>query len=349
MKMQILKAVVLACAAALPVWADGLTRSGVFDRQLHSHESSHVLPAADSCLSVWYHENNNREERMAEAIRTLREAVLQYPEEVNDCEIHHGASLTALEAAVEMNDVELVRFLLEHGALPFFGLAGEMESMFDPARKRAPEILNMMREALRKYSPLEAAIALKYLPQRDMWSCDRLHYYEREDMPNSTGPHAAFDRLPKAAVWGLPHPFYKTMSRALVVEGLVAGEDGVAFVAAGLGISEDGRMLSIERCILREGEENPTKSLSNYIITNTPYVFTKALADGSVSVLVFQMSEDKQTLQKLTRLILNMQGETLRTEQLYPHSHSATEYKQVDGRTSTEGLELPAADLLLAD
>ena len=338
--------IVLACAAALPVCADGLYRGGVFERQFRFYEDEHVVNAADYCLSVYYHEKNGREEKLAAAIRELREMVEKYPDELNDCVQSHGASTTALSVAVELGDVELVRFLLDHGAHPFFGMMGEMEKVLAPDSKTNPEIVKMLREARKDYSPLEGAIAATYLPERHNWVCDFL-YYGRKDMPRSVDSHAAFDRLPKAAEWGRIQPVYKYKTHAVVVEGLTEQADGVAFVAASLGVSKDGRILVIDRQILREGEENPAQSTGNYWITNTPYVFTKPQADGRVVMLLFDMAEDKQTLQKLTCLTLSMQGEVLRSEQIYPHAHSGSEYKQVGGRTVTEGFELPAADVLL--
>lgn len=344
----LIKQMVLACAVTLPVWADGLSRGGIFERQFLYEEEVHVLRAAESCMSIYYYENTNKKEKLAAAVQELRKMVEKYPDEVNDCETSHGASFTALRAAVDLNDVELVRFLLDHGAHPFFGLMGEMEKVLAPDSKTHPEIVKMLREAREKYSPLEGAIAEAYLPCRHNWVCAGL-YYDREDMPQSLGEHAAFDRLPKSAVWGRQPRGYRDKPRTVVLEGLVEAEDGVAFVAAAIGVSDDGRIVSIDRQVLREGAANPTASRSNYWITNTPYVFTKSQADGSVTMLFFDMSEDQQTLQKLTRLTLSRQGEVLRTEQLYPHTHSGTEYKQVGGRTSTEGVALPAADLLLSN
>lgn len=86
-------------------------------------------------------------------------SINQYPDEVNDYGFDDGFVVTPLSLAIELNDVELVRLLLDKGAFPFLPNSEEIEGLFG----RGPlvgtsydmRIIRMISSAQNKYPVYE--------------------------------------------------------------------------------------------------------------------------------------------------------------------------------------------------
>ncbi len=112
--------------------------------------------------AYWQRVDAGQPERAA-AFRELVLARLEsHPHEVNDAMLDHGSTYSGLFLAIHANDVELVRLMLEKGAIPFlheekgwvrFGSQTGDLLLRIPGTK--PEIIAMLREARSQYNVLE--------------------------------------------------------------------------------------------------------------------------------------------------------------------------------------------------
>ncbi len=102
--------------------------------------------------------------RVPEIRDLVMERLESHPGEVNDALLDHGSTGSVLYHAVLSNDAELVRLLLEKGAIPFLhehpfwdGSAAGEELLFREKEGVAikPEIIAMLREARSQYNVLE--------------------------------------------------------------------------------------------------------------------------------------------------------------------------------------------------
>ncbi len=85
---------------------------------------------------------------VAEARTHIIARIKEHPEEINDAGYQDGESSSALDLAVSHKDVELVKLLLEYGAIPYkpgyngrMSLRGsELRTLVMEARKKWPEV-----------------------------------------------------------------------------------------------------------------------------------------------------------------------------------------------------------------
>ncbi len=121
-----------------------------------------------------------RREELLEGLTTFRARAKEYralilerlqshPEEVNDALLDHGSTGSVLYKAILSNDVELVRLLLEAGAIPFLhehpGWAGKASGEVllrwageEGCEATKPEIVTMLQKARSQYNVLEIMI-----------------------------------------------------------------------------------------------------------------------------------------------------------------------------------------------
>ena len=76
--------------------------------------TSHVLPIMEKMYNKVINHKDYSQER-----ETFLETLKQYPDEVNDYEIEEFSILSPLRCAILMNDIELVKAILDAGAFPF--------------------------------------------------------------------------------------------------------------------------------------------------------------------------------------------------------------------------------------
>lgn len=342
MKTNAVKGMMVACMAALPVWADGSMMPGDYTQQWRNYAEDNGRGEVIAALDRYWCDRDTLPEEHEARREGLRAAVLENPKRVNDCERACGEPFSPLSAAVWLNDVEMVDFLLEHGAFPYGGSTRETEEMMNPA-KTDPRIIESLRKAQRQIDVLEELVKAAEMPTRSSRACPHMQY----DFPVQSSARGGFSRVPQAARYS---PDYNSARGEFLVclEGLVQQEEqggAVAFAAVGLGVSEDGRLLSIDRRMLPEGAEQQQVEWRPLIVASVPYVFSIPRKDGGVSILTFN-----REAKTLTLTVLDKNGAPVNTESLCPRTHCGKVYKRgTDGRTITEGFELPAAEVLLYD
>lgn len=332
------------CLAVLPAWGDGYMSPGDYTQQWRSEAEGNGRGAVIQAVDRYWCDRDTLPEEHEARREGLRKAVLAHPAAVNDCEYACGAPFSALSAAVWLDDVEMVDFLLAHGAYPFGGSMHETMEMLNPAKTDA-RIIESLRKAQCGVNVLEALVKAAEMPERSWWRCPHLMSEQYEGAVAATAD-GGFTRLPQKARFDTEG--LRDGEAVLVrLEGLVesAEQGAVSFVTIGLGVSPDGRLLSLDQRVLREGAERPSEVWSPYIITHVPYVFTIPRAEGGVSILTFN-----REAKTLTHTVLDKNGAPVSSELLCPRVHKGGEYKRGEGgRLSTEGFELPAADVLLCD
>ena len=85
------------------------------------------------------------------ARKAVLDRITEHPEEVNDYWVHDGWSGTPLTEAIQRKDVEVVKLLLEKGAIPFApGGAHQFHENIDGNPEFA-EVLKPFYEAQKKY------------------------------------------------------------------------------------------------------------------------------------------------------------------------------------------------------
>ena len=96
--------------------ADGITRipGNAAKVEAGKEYSSHVLSAMENLHNKVINHKDYSQER-----KSFLEALKQYPGEVNDYEIEEFSILSPLRCAILMNDIELVKIILDAGAFPF--------------------------------------------------------------------------------------------------------------------------------------------------------------------------------------------------------------------------------------
>ncbi len=104
----------------------------------------------------------------AECRRLVLERIESHPDEINDVLLDHGGTDSVLYHAVRSNDVELVRLLLDKGAIPFLHeqdgwdtLGPSKGDLLLRMRGTKPEIIDMLRKERRRYNVLEIMIQAK--------------------------------------------------------------------------------------------------------------------------------------------------------------------------------------------
>ena len=84
----------------------------------------------------------------------LLKAIEEYPEEVNDIAIQDGIATTALMSAISMNNEEVVKAMLDKGAIPFpyrgVDIIGAVLLVHGNIEIKS-EIIDMIRKEQRKY------------------------------------------------------------------------------------------------------------------------------------------------------------------------------------------------------
>lgn len=113
-----------------------------------------------------------------EARAVLIETIRQHPDEVNDIYYSCDGYCTPLSGAIRAGDVELVRILLDAGAIPFGPSFDDTYflpdlSMDEPIRRA---IVEMILDARRAYNPLQLIISARKegIPPKG---------YERKQLP----------------------------------------------------------------------------------------------------------------------------------------------------------------------
>lgn len=328
-------------------WADGYFVSGDYTRPGLKDEAykSHVTKALSEYWQDYHFRpgTQNREKVM--------EVVRQYPNEINDLVYDHGGSFSALGVAVRCNDYELVRFLLEQGAVPIFDTWSEMQKLLSNNGELDARIVEALNNSLNNAKIQEACLKSRLLPDIDPWAYTPLHQYHRP-MPEAAGWNRGFSRLPDPAVWVDEERVKKSYTEKvniLVLEGLREAEgkfswgDNVDFVRMGLGLSEDGRLMAVQISRVREGRKGEVNYIARYHISLVPYVFTIPRKDGKVSVISFSR-EAKQ----VRHIVLGQDGQVEASELLYPRAPEGREYRQPEKNAdiSIEGFELPAWEVL---
>ena len=84
----------------------------------------------------------------------MLKAIEAYPEEVNDIFIQDGIAITALMAAISMNNTEVVKAMLDKGAIPFPYRGVDIIRAVLLAYGNIeikPEIIDMIRKEQREY------------------------------------------------------------------------------------------------------------------------------------------------------------------------------------------------------
>jgi len=146
--------------------ADGTILPGVMERDadaslhggLNSPDASHVISATDAYLQLVRSDGPRSDLRAAR--EALKKAVLQFPDEVNDCCYECGSTAwTALSIAATYNDCDMVSFLLDNGAYPFFASTQEMQELLAPGSRVDAKIKEKLVAAQRVYNLLEAIIS----------------------------------------------------------------------------------------------------------------------------------------------------------------------------------------------
>ena len=158
------KTLLIICSAILASFtlnnanADGVVLPGdITKERIYGFENTHVIRAADRYLQKI--RSDGPREEVDEEREKLKNCILQYPDEINDCYYESGANgSTALSIAARYNDSEMVRFLLAHGACPFFPSTKEMQDLFSN-EDISKEIKQELRAAQRSYNILEAIIS----------------------------------------------------------------------------------------------------------------------------------------------------------------------------------------------
>ena len=83
----------------------------------------------------------------------MLKAIEEHPEEVNDVCFHDGLAMTVLMVVISKNDVELVKAMLDKGAIPFpyrgADIIGAVLYIYGGEIK--PEIIDMIHKAQKKY------------------------------------------------------------------------------------------------------------------------------------------------------------------------------------------------------
>lgn len=154
----IIYAVSLSTLTISDAKADGVILPGDITKgRIVGFENTHVIRAADRYLQKI--RSDGPREEVDEEREKLKNCILQYPDEINDCYYESGANgSTALSIAARYNDSEMVRFLLAHGACPFFPSTKEMQDLFSN-EDISKEIKQELRAAQRSYNILEAIIS----------------------------------------------------------------------------------------------------------------------------------------------------------------------------------------------
>ncbi len=167
----------LACPADAS--APRVAYAGVPEQGIRAEADQHVLTAAFNYLLLKSDSDvpGGGVYTWQEARAQFRKAILQYPDEVNDCLYGCGhllpgaigdglVGLTPLWVAACLKDTELVILLLEKGAYPFCPDAGRLERIiWDP---NTPYELRMaLSEARQKYNVLEAVIQSRNCVRRE--------------------------------------------------------------------------------------------------------------------------------------------------------------------------------------
>ena len=343
-KAGLMAALCVAGALVMPVLADGYFVSGEYTRPElpgTKYFGSHVMTAADA-----YHQSPGADTRSQ-----LMEAVLQYPNEINDFMYDHGL-YSPLGIAIRHNDYELVSFLLEHGVSPVFDTYGGMEKLLAPDSKVDERIVKLVRSNLNSVALKEACVKESLLPDIHPWAAGGFYTYRRE-LPQALGVGRAFSRLPEAAVWQSAEDGRGSHSAVVALEGLRRGraseegaeEESVEFLRVVLVLSNDGRLVRVEYITLPEaGAKEPLRDrirTARYLISMVPYVFTIPRRDGKVSILSFS-----KKAQKVVHTLIGEDGQVESSETLCPRVPRAKAYQKVEGHTSTEGWEIPMAEWL---
>lgn len=336
------RALLILSVAALPVWADGYFVPSDYTRHYmqdmpNSMWPSHVMKAVDE-----YYQQYHSGQPIAPYREKIIEAVKKYPNELNDFAYDHGV-YSPLGVAVRLNDYELVDFLIRQGIVPVFDYYSEMEKLLAPNSKVDPRIVEMVRRALDWKKLQEACVKSRLLPDINPWSYTSLYSYERP-LPELVDQKKSFSRVPDPAEWMIND---EKLDNILVLEGLREAKEkradgnNVSFVRMGLGLSQDGKCMTVQLLTLRGG--TPEYRVMRHHISLVPYVFTIPRKDGGTSIITFSR-ESKQ----VCHTVLAKDGQVARTELLYPRPHKGTEYKYTeDGHTTTEGFELPEHDYLM--
>lgn len=324
------------------VWADGYFVPSDYVRPDMNQDDMNIYGSP-----VMTAANKFNHEPTPENRENLLAALKEYPEQVNDFHYDHG-EYSPLLIAIQQNDYELVKYMLNLGAEPMCTEPLVLVEMLRDA-KLDQRIVETMTFALRYAGVHEACVKARLLPSRQPWSYSSL-WECKKPMVSAVGDdmrYRTFSRVPAAAEW-LTVGYGSTPARVplnlLVQEGLQSSEDGTTvFVRMGLGLSQDGKLMCVELHTLREGETKVQRRIARYHISLTPYLFTIPRKDGKTSIIAFC-----KAAKQVRHTILGEDGQPESTELLYPRAHQGTEYKRENGRTTTEGFELPAVEPLLA-
>jgi hypothetical protein len=168
---------VIAVMSALPVMSEesaipGNPDTRLFENNVYYLKRAHILPAM-SVYVIW--RGSHATSDMAgtgdlpkvtreQAKENLLAAIKQYPDEVNDASGCCGGFSSILETAVWCNDLDVVKALLDAGAIPF-SMKGS-EDILDVKKPLKgdvldPEIIKVVKEAQGKYNLLEIIIQAK--------------------------------------------------------------------------------------------------------------------------------------------------------------------------------------------
>ena len=335
-------ALVVAVVMVPQVWGDGYFVPSDYVRPDMEQDDAEIYgsPVMTAANKYNYEPTpENREKLMA--------ALKEHPEQVNDFQYDHG-EYSPLLIAIQQNDYELVNHMINLGAEPMCTDPLKLGEMLRD-EKLDKRIVEKLTFELRIAGVHESCVKARLLPKRQPWSCSSLGEY-RKPMVSAVGDdmrYRTFSRVPAAAEWlteGCGSTPAMVPMNLLVQEGLQSGEDGrTVFVRMGLGLSQDGKLMCVEVDTLREGEKEVQRRIARYHISLTPYVFTIPRKDGKTSIIAF-CKDAKQ----VSHTVLGENGQPESTELLYPRAHQGTEYKRENGRTTTEGFELPAAEPLLS-
>ena len=85
------------------------------------------------------------------ARKAVLDRITEHPEEVNDYWVHDGWSGTPLTEAIQRKDVEVVKLLLEKGAIPFAPVGAHQFHENIDGNPEFAEVLKPFYEAQKKY------------------------------------------------------------------------------------------------------------------------------------------------------------------------------------------------------
>ena len=142
------------------LYADGAILPGVVENEVSLQKSEHhVIWATSDYLQVI--RSDSSPDEISKVREELKKCILNFPDEINDCYYESGTEgWTVLSIAAAYNDTELVLFLLDNGAYPFFASTRQMQELL--SNPDIDEIIKRsLKEAQQTYNILEASICSK--------------------------------------------------------------------------------------------------------------------------------------------------------------------------------------------